>query len=152
MRKVFAALAAVLMLAVAVQFFLAAMGSFDTAPKDESFQPHRAMGNGILLFAVALTLFAAVARLPGRLIGMTGLVAGLILLQSVIQELANAFGDSSGSTSTAGELVFGLHAVNGLLIATVGGRIFLRARELASSGAPAETAPGSGARTTERTS
>jgi hypothetical protein len=152
MRKVFAALATLLMLAIAAQFFLAATGAFDTAPKDESFQPHRALGNGILLFAIALTLFAAVARLPGRLIGMTGLVAGLILLQSVIREIANAFSETSGSTSTAGELVFGLHAVNGLIIVTVGGMIFHRARELASSPTPAKTAPGSGVRTTEPTS
>jgi hypothetical protein len=152
MRKVFAALATLLMLAVVAQFFLAAMGAFDTAPKDESFQPHRALGYGILLFAVALTLFAAVARLPGRLIGMTGLVAGLILLQSVIREIANAFSETSGSTSTAGELVFGLHAVNGLIIVAVGGTILHRARELARSPTPAETAPGSGVRTTEPTS
>jgi hypothetical protein len=152
MRKAFAVLATLLMLAVAAQFFLAAMGAFDTAPKDESFQPHRALGYGILLFAVALTLFAVVARLPGRLIGMTGLVAGLILLQSVIREIANAFSETSGSTSTAGELVFGLHAVNGLIIVTVGGMIFHRARELASSPTPTETAPESGVRTTEPTS
>lgn len=152
MRKVFAALTTLLMLAVAAQFFLAAMGAFDTAPKDESFQPHRAVGNGILVFAVALTLFAAVARLPGRLIGMTGLFAGLVLLQSVIREIATALGDVSGSTSTAGELVFGLHAVNALIIATVGGAILHRARELASSPSTAGTEPGSGARTAESTS
>jgi uncharacterized protein DUF6220 len=151
MRKVFAALATLLMLAVAAQFFLAAMGAFDTAPKDESFQPHRVLGYGILVFAVALTLFAAVARLPGRLIGMTGLVAGLILLQGVIREIANAFGEG-GSTSTVGELVFGLHAVNGLIIVTVVGTIFHRARELARSPTPAETTPGSGVRMTEPTS
>ena len=151
MRKVFATLATLLMVAVAAQFFLAATGAFDTAPKDESFLPHRALGNGILLFTVALTLFAAVARLPGRVIGMTGLVAGLVLLQSVIRGIASAFSETSGSTSTAGELVFGLHAVNGLIILAVCGMILSRARELASSPTRAETAPGSGARTTEPT-
>ena len=152
MRKFFAVLVTLLMLAIGAQFFLAAMGAFDTAPKDESFQPHRVLGYGIILFAVALTLFAAVARLPGRLIGMTGLVAGLVLLQSVIREIANAFSETSGSTSTAGELVFGLHAVNGLIILAVGGMIFYRARELARSPTRAVTAPGSGVRTTEPTS
>ena len=83
---------------------------------------------------------------------MTGLVAGLILLQSVIREIANAFSETSGSTSAAGELVFGLHAVNGLIIVGVVGTIFDRARELARSPTLAETAPGSGARTTEPTS
>jgi hypothetical protein len=81
MGKELAALATLLLLAVVTQFFLAATGAFDTGPKDESFRMHRALGYGILLFAVVLTLFAALARMPGRLIGMAGLAAGLSLLQ-----------------------------------------------------------------------
>ena len=46
MRKVFAVLATLLVLVVVAQFFLAASGAFDTAPNDESFQPHRALGYG----------------------------------------------------------------------------------------------------------
>ena len=137
MRKVFAALAAVLMLAVVVQFLLAASGAFDTAPKDESFQPHRALGYGILLFAVLLTLISALARMPGRLIGMTGLVAGLNFLQGVIAAIAGAFDETGGGTTTIGELVFGLHAVNGLIIIALAGRILRQARGLASSAAVA---------------
>jgi heme A synthase len=129
MRKVFTALAALLMVAIVVQFFLAAMGAFDTAPKDESFQPHRALGYSILLFAVLLTLLAAVARLPGRVIGMAGLAAGLVLLQAVIAAVANAVGDAGDTSSTAGRLVFGLHAVNGLIIFGVVEDVNRRARE-----------------------
>jgi hypothetical protein len=136
MRKVFAALATLLMLAVVAQFFLAASGAFDTAPNDESFQPHRALGYGILLFAVLLTLIAALARMPGRLIGMTGLVAGLALLQGVIRAIASTFGETGDSTSTVGELIFGLHAVNGLIIMAVVGMILRQAREPSSSQAP----------------
>jgi hypothetical protein len=138
MRKVVAALAALLMLAVVAQFFLAAYGAFDTAPKDESFAMHRALGYGIVLFAVVMTVVAALARMPGRLIGMTGLVAGLAVLQGVIRALASAFGDDGGST--AGPLVFGLHAVNGLLIMAVVGRILRQARELSRSAAPTRDA------------
>jgi heme A synthase len=129
MRKAFTALAALLAVAVVVQFFLAAMGAFDPAPKDESFQPHRALGYAILLFAVLLTLLAAVARLPGRVIGMTGLTAGLVLLQAVIAAVANAFGDAGDTSSTVGRLVFGLHAVNGLIIFGVVEDVNRRARE-----------------------
>ncbi|MPZ61284.1 MAG: hypothetical protein GEU93_08305 [Propionibacteriales bacterium] len=135
MRKTFAVLAILLMLAVVTQFFLAASGAFDTAPKDESFQAHRALGYGILLFAVVLTLIAAVARMPGRLIGMTGLVAGLTLVQGVIRAIASAFGETGDSTTTAGQLVFGLHAINGLIIMAVAGMIVRQARELSRSAA-----------------
>ena len=37
MRKVFAGFATLLILAIVVQFFFAASGAFDTAPKDEAF-------------------------------------------------------------------------------------------------------------------
>lgn len=136
MRKIFTALAMALMLAVVLQIFLAGAGAFDTATKDEAFQPHRALGYGILLFAGLLTLIAALARMPGRLIGMTGLVAGLALLQPVIRAIAGAFGETGDSTSTVGELIFGLHAVNGLIIMAVVGMILRQARELSSSQAP----------------
>jgi len=134
MRKVFLALATLLMLAVAVQFFLAGSGAFDSAPKDESFQPHRALGYAILLFAVALTLIAALARMPGRLVGMTGLVAGLVVVQAVISAVAGAVDDTGDST--VGELIFGLHAVNGLIIVAVVGMILRQARELSRGPAP----------------
>jgi hypothetical protein len=133
MRKIFAALATLLMLAVVLQIFLAGSGAFATEPNDESFQPHRALGYGILLFAILLTLIAALARMPGRLIGMTGLVAGLALLQPVIRAIASAFGETGDRTSTVGELIFGLHAINGLIIIAVVGMILRRARELSSS-------------------
>ena len=139
MRKVFAGLAILLMLAVVAQFFLAASGAFDTAPNEESFQPHRALGYGIVLFAVLMTLVGALARVPGRLIGMTGLVAGLAVLQGVIRAIASAFGDTGDST-TAGQLVFGLHAVNGLVIMAAAGMIVRQARELSRSATPVRRA------------
>ncbi|MDT3440259.1 DUF6220 domain-containing protein [Pseudofrankia sp. BMG5.37] len=135
MRKVFAGLAALLLLAVVAQFFLAASGAFDTAPNDESFQPHRALGYGIVLFAAVLTVFAALVRMPGRLIGLSGLVAGLGILQPVIAAIAKAFGDT-GDTTAAGQLVFGLHAVNGLVIIAVVGTILRQARGLSTPAAP----------------
>jgi len=135
MRRVFALLASVLVLAVVAQFFLAASGAFDTAPADESFRPHRALGYAILLFSLLVTVVGALARMPGRLIGMTALVAGLVVVQGLIRTVAAAFDDGS----TAGTLVFGLHAVNALAIMAVSGNVARRARTLVRSpaGSPA---------------
>lgn len=147
MRRTIAGLAAVLMLAVVVQFFLAGSGAFDTAPTDEAFRPHRALGYMVVLLAVVTTIAAAVARVSGRLIGMSGLLAGLAVAQPLIAVVAKAFGDT-GDTSTAGQLVFGLHAVNGLVMMGVAGRILREARGLANpsastdrSAGPARSAP-----------
>lgn len=138
MRKVFAGLAILLMLAVVVQFFLAASGAFDTAPTDEAYGAHRALGYGTVLLAVVTTVGAALARAPGRLIGMSGLVTVLAIVQGVIRGVAAALGE----TATAGQLVFGLHAVNGLVIMALVGMIVRRARELSRSAAPTGNAAG----------
>jgi heme A synthase len=117
-RRSFTGLALLLMLAVVIQFFLAASGAFDSARGEESFRAHRVLGFGIVLIALLAAIAAAVARLPGRLAAMSGLVAGLAVLQSVIRAIAAAFEDAGRSTA-AGELIFGLHAVNGLAILAV---------------------------------
>jgi hypothetical protein len=140
MRRFIAGLAALQMLAVVAQFFLAASGAFDTAPNDESFQPHRALGGGIVLLAVLVAVVAATARMPGRLIGLSGLVAGLAVVQFVIKGIATAL-DGTGGSTTAGGLVFGLHAVNGLAILAVAGMIVRQARQLSRRAAPTRQAP-----------
>ncbi len=140
MRKFFAGLATVQMLAVVAQFFLAASAAFDTAPNDESFQTHRTLGAGIIVLAVLVTIVAAIARMPGRLIGMSGLVAGLAVVQFVIRAIATAF-DGTGGSTTAGELVFGLHAVNGLAILAVAGMIVRQARQLSRPATLTRQAP-----------
>jgi len=133
LRRVFAGLAALLVVIVVAQFFLAASGAFDTAPKEESFQSHRALGYGIILFAVLSTIAAALARIPGRLVGMTALVAGLAVVQSLIRALAGAFDDPGDTSTTAGQLVFGLHAVNGLIILALALTVARQARALSRS-------------------
>ncbi len=140
MRRSFAGLATLQMLAVVAQFFLAASGAFDTAPNDESFQTHRTLGAGIVLLAVLVTIVAAITRMPGRLIGMSGLVAGLAVVQVVIRAIATAF-DGTGGSTTAGELVFGLHAVNGLAILAVAGMIVRQAGQPSRPATPTRQAP-----------
>jgi uncharacterized membrane protein YhaH (DUF805 family) len=146
MRKAFAGLATLLMLVVVAQFYFAASGAFSTAPNDESFQPHRVLGYVIFLLALLMTLVAALARMPRRLIGLSGLVAGLTVVQVVIAVLARAFNDTGDISTTAGQTIFGLHAVNGLAIMAVVGTIVRQARALSKSAAPlgraGDTAPG----------
>jgi cytochrome b561 len=140
---VFAGLAALLVFLVVAQFFLAATGAFDTAPKEEAFQAHRSLGYGILLVAVLSTVAAAVARTPGRLVGTAALVVGLAAVQGLIRALAAAFDDTGGTSTTAGQLVFGLHAVNGLAILALASTVARRARALsrpAVAGRPAGSA------------
>ncbi len=133
MRRVFAVLASLLALVVVAQFFLAASGAFDSAPNDESFRTHRALGYGLVVFAILSTVVAALARMPGRLVGMTGLVAGLGAGQGVIRAIAAAFNDTGDASTTAGTLVFGLHAVNGLIMLAVAGTVARRALALSRS-------------------
>lgn len=136
MRKVFLGFAVLVLAAVVVQFYLAAVGAFDTAPNDEAFDAHAILGTVILLLAVLATIMAAVARLGGRLIGMTAGIAGLVLLQSLIRVLADALNDSGDTSSTAGTLVFGLHALNGLAILGLSARVLAEARRPAATQQP----------------
>jgi hypothetical protein len=136
MRRAFAGLATLLLVAVVAQFFLAASGAFNTAPNDESFAAHRVLGYVIFVFAVLMTLVAALSRMPRRLIGMSGLVAGLTVVQVLIAVLARAFNDTGDTSTTAGQLIFGLHAVNGLAIMAVVGSIARQARGLSKSAVP----------------
>jgi hypothetical protein len=148
MRRVFTVLASVLVLMVVTQFFLAASGAFNTAPNDESFQPHRALGYGIVVFAILVTIVGALGRMPGRLIGMAGLVAALGVGQGLIRAIAAAFNDTGDASTTAGTLVFGLHAVNALAMLALAGAVARRARALSRSGAtdrPAGAGDGTGA-------
>ncbi|MEU3012062.1 DUF6220 domain-containing protein [Nocardia asteroides] len=130
MKKLVTVLAVVLTVTVVVQFFLAAMGAFDSAPAEEAFAPHRALGNVILLLALVVALVAAVARMPARVAGTAGLVAALVLLQSVIKEVAGAVGDDSGA------LLFGVHGVNGMLIVGTVGALLRQAREQSAAPRP----------------
>jgi hypothetical protein len=131
MRKAFAALATLLLLIVIAQFFFAATGAFSKAPKDESFGMHHALGYVIFLVPVAMVVVAALGRMPGRLIGMAALVSGLTAVQVLIAVVADAFGDGT----LAGQLVFGLHALNGLAILGVAATIARQARTLSRSAA-----------------
>jgi FtsH-binding integral membrane protein len=134
-RKVFAVLATTLVTVLVAQFFLAASGAFDPAPREEAFQAHRALGYATVLVALVLTIVAASTRTPGRLVGLTALVAGLGVVQGLIRAVAAAFDDRAGA------LVFGLHAVNALVMFGLALTVARRAWALTRPTGVADPAP-----------
>jgi hypothetical protein len=140
MRRLFTGLAVILLLAVVLQFFLAGSGAFDPGPNDESFGPHRALGYLTLPLALVTVLVGALARIPGRILGPTLLVVGLALLQPVLAAFAAGISDG-GTATTAGKVLSGLHAVNGLIVVAVTGNVVRRSRELLKGGVVVESGP-----------
>jgi hypothetical protein len=133
MRKVFVAICGLLLLAILVQFFFAGMGAFDKPRDDDSFAAHRAFGNMIIpLLSLLLIVAAALAKAPGRLIGLAAVPLGLTILQILIVVLGRAVAGGEDSDTSGGSLVIlGLHAVNALIMMGVAGTIMRQARMFA---------------------
>lgn len=134
MRRVYLALSALLLAAVVAQFYFAAVGAFARPRDDSSFALHSLTGMMIIpAISVLATVAAAVARAPGRLIALTILPFGLVVVQVLIIVLGNAIGGATEDRTTPVALtILGLHAVNGLVIMGVSGQVLRRARMLAS--------------------
>lgn len=134
MRRVYVVLTGLLLLAVLAQFYFAAVGAFAKPQDDKSFALHLITG-GMIIPALSLlaTLAAALARAPGRLIGLTIAPFGLIILQFLITELGKNLGGSTDDQTTPVALAFlGLHAINGLAILAVSGIAMRDARRFAT--------------------
>jgi Family of unknown function (DUF6220) len=152
MRRLYLALAGLLLFTVFAQFFLAATGGFDRPRDDESFALHMIVGTMVVpAISLLATVVATLARAPGRLVGLTILPVGLVVLQMLIGAVAR-IGGTDDETTVGGQIVFGLHAINGLAILAVAWAVFAGARTLlttpqatASTGtaqAPAPSSPG----------
>jgi hypothetical protein len=142
MRKVYVGLSALLLFAVLIQFYLAAVGAFAKPQHDDSFALHDMTGMMIIpLLSLLATIAAAAARAPGKVIGLTILPLGLVVVQVLIVTLGRALNDGTGDNTTpAGLAILGLHAVNGLAIMAVAGLVFRRARLLAAAARATEPA------------
>jgi hypothetical protein len=146
MRKVYVGLSALLLLAVLAQFYFAAVGAFTKPQRDSSFALHDMTGMMIIpLVSLLATIAAALARAPGKVVGLTILPLGLVVVQVLIVTLGRVFSDGNGDNTTpVGLAILGLHALNGLAIMAVAGVVLRRARLLAA--APGASDPAGPAR------
>lgn len=140
MRRAYVVLAGLMVLAVVAQFYFAAVGAFAKPQDDQSFALHLTDGMMIIpALSLLATLVAALARAPGRLIGLTALPIGLIVLQVLITEVGKNLGASTDDATTPAALAFlGLHAINGLAIMAVVGITMRQARKFAATPPTAE--------------
>ena len=136
MQKVYFGLTALLQLAVVLQFYFAAVGAFSKPQSDSSYGLHSLNGMMIIpLLSILATIAAAIARVPGRAIGLAIAPLGLVVVQVLIIVIGKAFSDGDDTTPAA-LVIYGLHAINGLAIMAVAGAN-LRAARQQLSGAPA---------------
>lgn len=140
MRKAFVITSALLLAAFALQFVFAAVGAFTKPGGEGAYALHSVTGMAVIPVLNVLTiLFAALARAPGRLVGLTALPLGLVVLQALIAGLANGITDAAGVSTPFGLTMAGLHAVNGIVAVHVVVGVVRAARRLASP-EPAEVA------------
>ncbi len=116
---------------IGIQFFLAGYGAIGSGSPDESFSLHIMNGRLIAVVALLAILFAALARSGGKLVGLAAGVFGLVLLQSVIALVSVA-------GTTPGQIIFGFHAINALMIMGVAEASGRLAKQLIEDRKPAE--------------
>ncbi|WP_327031566.1 DUF6220 domain-containing protein [Micromonospora ureilytica] len=141
MRKAFVIVSALSLVAFALQFVFAAVGGFTRPAGDDAYALHSVNGMAVIPVLTVLTaLFAALAKAPGRLIGLAILPIGLVILQPLLAMLAKAFTDASGVSTPLGLTIGGLHALNGIIAVHVVVGVLRGARQLAVP-VPAGAAP-----------
>ncbi len=142
MRKVYVTLTVLLLVAVVVQFYFAAFGVFTAPATDDAFVLHQTNGRiAIPLLTILATVAAALARAGSRTVWLTLLPLGLIVVQILLFLLAGATGSSPERTTTAGRVILGLHAVNGLAVLWVCVVLVRRALRLARTGSVRAAVP-----------
>jgi Family of unknown function (DUF6220) len=132
MRKAFVLVSTLLLAAFVLQFAFAAVGAFTKPTGDGAYALHSINGTAVIPALTLLgTLFAALAKAPGRLIGLAILPLGLVVVQALIAVLANAFTDAAGASTPLGLTIAGLHALNGIAAVHVVVSVQQAARKLA---------------------
>jgi hypothetical protein len=110
-RVLFFGLAAIYLLGIVVQFFLAGMGAFGATDYDA----HRSLGFILGIGSLALLAFAVVGRVPRLVFLLTVLLVGLNVLQILLANVDV-------------EEIAALHPVNALLMAFVAYGLATRSR------------------------
>jgi len=141
MRKALVVVSSLLLVSFVLQFAFAAVGAFTKPAGDGAYTLHSVNGMAVIPALTLLTiLFAALAKAPGRLIGLALLTLGLVVLQGLIAALANAFTDAGGASTPVGLTVAALHALNGIVAVHIAVNVLRGARRLS---VPAEALQGS---------
>lgn len=120
-------LAAVTLLGIATQFFLAGTAVFNRqrqGASDGYFGPHVMLGMGIAVLTLLLALTAAVSHAAAPIIRMT---VALFILAGPIEPLLAALGDNNSAWFG------GLHAFTGAAIAALAAILFRRSWRRTSS-------------------
>jgi hypothetical protein len=121
----------VLLVAFVFQFVFAAVGAFTKPADDGAYALHSITGMAIIpILTLLTTLFAALAKAPGRVVGLAVLPFGLVVLQALLAGLADGLSDEAGSSTAAGLVVGGLHAINGIVAVHVAVGVARAARRL----------------------
>jgi hypothetical protein len=134
MRKAFMAASLLLLASLVLQMYFAAVGAFTKPAGDDAFALHSINGMAVIpALTLLTTLFAALSRAPGKLIGLSILPLGLIIVQVLIVVISNAFDDPAGNSSPIGLAIAGLHALNGMATMGVAAVVLRGARRLAQA-------------------
>ncbi|MBM0255828.1 DUF6220 domain-containing protein [Micromonospora sp. 4G55] len=141
MRRAFVIVSLLSLAAFALQFVFAAVGAFTKPAGEGAYALHSVTGMAVIpVLTLLTTLFAALAKAPGRIIGLAILPLGLVVVQSLIAMLANASTDAAGVSTPLGLTIAGLHAVNGIVAVHVVVGVHRAARKLAEP-PPADATP-----------
>ncbi len=144
MRKTFLVISVLVVVAVVMQFYFAAVGVFSD-PDDELFAIHGTSGRIVLPLLMILSIvFAALAKAGRRTVWLAVLGFGLLLFQTILFILTGVLTGSEpppGEITTAGTVMLGFHALNGLAILGVTGTVASRARALVMEGRVPSPAP-----------
>jgi hypothetical protein len=120
-RKVYLAMSGVVLIAVLAQFYFAAYGAFSIPREHASYGAHSINGLMVIpLASLVTTAVAALARVPGRLIGLAAAPFGLVMVQFLIFVVVHLVTEMTMERSTPGaQAILGLHALNALAILAV---------------------------------
>ena len=105
-RSAFPFVAGLFALCAIIQVFLAGLGVFDDPA---TFETHRDFGYTIALLPIVMLVLALVGGMPRRYAGLSALLFGLFILQSVFVQLRESM-----------PAVAALHPLNGFLILALG--------------------------------
>lgn len=132
MRRAYVVLVGLLLASGALQFYFAAVGAFTRPQTGDSYALHLVNGRMVFpLLGLLAIAAAALARAPGRLIGLTSVPLGLAIVQTLIILLGNGIGGSTEQRTTPLALaILGLHAINGMIIIGVTATVMRQARAL----------------------